>query len=141
MKNYTKITSWERDKIAVWLAEKISLREIGRRLVRSVSSLSDEVKRNSRNGVYTAISAQYLSDTRASVGRSKNSRKAGLIYNHIENKLMEGWTPEQISGRLKRDYHRKIVCHETIYRYIYCPENADKNLKEYLVRHHRYRSR
>jgi IS30 family transposase len=141
MKNHNKITWRERDKIAVWLAEKITLREIARRLERSVSSISDEIKRNTKDGVYTAISAQYLSVTRASSGRSKDSRKASWIYNHIENKLREGWTPEQIAGRLKREYHKKIVCHETIYRYVYCPENADKNLKEYLVRHHGRRSR
>lgn len=141
MKNHTKITAEERDKIAVWLAGKVGLREIGRRLGRGVSSISDEVKRNSKDGIYTAISAQYLSDVRASSGRSQNSRKARWIYNHIENKLREGWTPEQIAGRLKRDYRKKVVCHETIYRYIYCLENVDKNLKEYLVRHHRYRSR
>lgn len=141
MKNHNKITADERDKIAVWLAEKMTLREIGRRLGRSVSSISDEVKRNSKDGLYTAISAQYLSDTRASYGRSQNSRKASWVYTHVENRLREGWTPEQIAGRLKRDYRRKVVCHETIYRYIYCPENADKNLKEYLVRHHKYRSR
>lgn len=141
MKNHNKITAEERDKIAVWLAEKVTLREIGRRLGRSVSSISDEVKRNSKDGLYTAISAQYLSDTRASYGRSQNSRKASWVYTHVENRLREGWTPEQIAGRLKRDWKRKVVCHETIYRYIYCPENADKNLKEYLVRHHKYRSR
>lgn len=36
----------ERDKIAFWIGNKLSLREIARRLDRSPSSISDEIKRN-----------------------------------------------------------------------------------------------
>jgi len=49
------ITEQERDKIAIWLAEKHSFRDISRWLGRSVSSVCDEVERNNRNGVYSAI--------------------------------------------------------------------------------------
>lgn len=141
MKKHNKITAEERDKISVWLAEKQSLRNIGKLLGRSVSSISDEVKRNTRDGVYSAISAQSMSEFRARDCRRRNPRKDRWILDYAEDKLRNGWTPEQIAGRLKRDYGEKVVCHETIYRYIYSPENREKNLKEYLVRQHRYRSR
>jgi IS30 family transposase len=46
MKKRKKITPQERDKIAVWHAKEISIREIARRLERSPSSISREIKRN-----------------------------------------------------------------------------------------------
>lgn len=137
----THIKSTERDKIAIWLAEGQSFRDVANSLGRSISSISDEIKRNSRNGVYSPISAQLLSEQRNSRSRRQNPRKENWITSYVEDKLKLGWSPEQIAGRLNRDHKKKLICHETIYRYIYSPENKNKNLKEYLVRNHKYRSR
>ena len=55
-------------------------------------------------------------------------------------KLRDSWSPEQISGRLKKDYpHDKTrrISYETIYQYIFDPDNADEKLWEYLPRHRR----
>jgi len=141
MKKHIKLTPSERDEIAIWLAEKLSVREISRRLCRSVSTISDEVKRNSRNGVYSSISAQFISEKRNKNSRKFNARKDKWIFDYTEDKLKQGWSPEQISGRLNKDQGKHIVCHETIYRYIYSPESKHKNLTEYLVRNHKNRSR
>ncbi|MCL5411932.1 MAG: hypothetical protein M1150_04350 [Patescibacteria group bacterium] len=46
-------------------------------------------------------------------------------------KILEGWSPEQIAGRLKKENRKTIICHETIYDFIYDPENKDKKLWEY----------
>ena len=141
MINKPKITPKERDKIAVLLAEKTSLRTIAKLLGRSVSSISEEVKRNSRNGQYTALLAQELSTRRNTVSRTNNPLKSKAIYAYVCEKLRSGWSPEQIAGRLKRDNAGKhVICHETIYRYIYSREGRDKQLTEYLVRQH-YRRR
>ena len=64
MKKINKIDSHERDQIAVLLASGTSLRLIAKQLKRSVSSISEEVKRNSVDRVYKAIEAQELSQTR-----------------------------------------------------------------------------
>lgn len=137
----TKITPEERDKIAFLLASKTSLRTIAKELGRSVSSISEEVKRNSRNGKYTAITAQELSEERNTASRRNNPLKNPRVYAYVYEKLRSGWSPEQIAGRLKRDNKGKqIICHETIYRYIYSEKGREKNLTEYLVRHH-YRRR
>src|SRR4030066_1116729 len=135
------ITSKERDKIAILVAQKHSLRDIGLCLGRSVSSVSDEIKRNSKNGVYSSISAQNMSEIRNSLSRKQNPRKNRWVISYVEDKLKLGWSPEQIAGRLKREHKKQVLCHETIYRYIYQPENKSKNLKEYLVRYHKHRSR
>lgn len=136
-----KISPEERDKIAILLAEKTSLRSIARQLGRSVSSISEEVKRNSRNGQYSALLAQELSEQRNTASRRSNPLKSPAIYSYVYDKLRSGWSPEQIAGRLKRDNgNKQVLCHETIYRYIYSREGKEKNLTEYLVRHH-YRRR
>mgnify|MGYP001559783066 FL=1 len=46
----------------------------------------------------------------------ENDRK---LRRHIARKLKLLWSPEQIAGRLKRIIGRTIVCHETIYAYLY----------------------
>lgn len=135
------ITPKERDNIARWLAEKCSIRDISRRLDRSVSSISNEIKRNSSGGIYCSISAQNASKIRNSLSRQQNPRKDVWIISYVEDKLKLGWSPEQISGRLKREHKKNIISHEAIYQYIYKPENKSKNLKEYLVRYHKFRSR
>jgi len=141
MKKKQKISSGERDQIATLLASGVSLRKIALTLERSVSSISDEVKRNSIEGSYRSIAAQELSKQRNIQSRRNNPLKSAQIFSYVVDKLRCGWSPEQIAGRLKRENKGKnTLCHETIYRYIYSEEGRKKELVEYLVRHH-YRRR
>ena len=137
MKKAPKLTVNERDHIAVWLAAKVSLREISRRLSRSVSSVSCEVKRNSVNGVYAAYAAQVIASGRNLKSRRLNPQKINRVYGYVIKKLRCGWTPEQIAGRLRRNHKgQPVICHETIYRYIYSEAGKAKGLFDYLPRHH-----
>ena len=137
MKKRSKINATERDKIAVLLAAGNSVREIARQLDRSVSSVSEEVKRNRVEGKYTSIAAQKLSEKRNVSSRKTNPLKNKKIYAYVCEKLRCGWSPEQIAGRLKKENKGKsVIVHETIYRYIYSQEGRDKKLSEYLTRHH-----
>src|SRR5512144_1525470 len=70
MTTHQKLTSHERDKIAYWYAVGESLREMARRLGRSPSSISDEIKRNTVDGRYHSIRAH-----QASEARRQNSHK------------------------------------------------------------------
>lgn len=141
MKKQTKLSASERDQIGISLAAGISLRAIARTLNRSISTISDEVKRNSAGGVYQPHQAQLLSEERNRQSRKLNPLKSPQIYAYAVRKLRDGWSPEQIAGRLRRNHKGKtVLCHETIYRYIYSEEGKDKHLSEYLVRqHHRRR--
>lgn len=140
MKKINKIKDWERDQIAILLSSGTSKRSIARKLGRSMSSIVDEVKRNSHKGEYQAIKAEELSQKRNRKSRKSNPLKNPKIYSYVCLKLREGWSPEQIAGRLKRDNKGKtVICHETIYRYIYSPEGKSKQLTEYLVRKHKRR--
>ena len=140
MKKINKIKAWERDQIAIMLATSCSKRAIARRLNRSLSSILAEIKRNSVSGQYLATYAERLSQLRSRRSRRTNPLKDRAIYSYVVDKLRCGWSPEQIAGRLKRDNKGKtIICHETIYRYIYSKQGKDKKLFEYLVRQHRKR--
>lgn len=132
-----KISAEERDKIAVYLASKFSIRSIAKKLERSSSSISEEIKRNSISGEYRSISAQLLSNERNVKSRRTNPLKNPKIFAYVFDKLRSGWSPEQISGRLKKKNKGKsIICHETIYRYIYGDSGKKRNLSEYLTRQH-----
>ena len=140
MKKINKIKAWERDQIAILLASGASKRLIGRKLGRSMSSIIGEINRNSINGEYQAIRADELSQKRNDKSRKTNPLKSPEIYRYVYDKLRCGWTPQQIAGRLKRDNNdQTIICHETIYNYIYSKEGKAKELHEYLVRKHRKR--
>ena len=51
------------------------------------------------------------------------------LEEEIEEKLKLYWSPEQIAGRLRRELGRTIICHETIYQYLY---HQRRDLKKYL---------
>ena len=139
-----QIQSNERDKIAILKAKGLSIREISRRLDRSPSTISRELKRNHWSDSYEAIHAQRLTDKRKIESRHRHPLKNKLIYSYVLEKLKEGWSPEQICGRLKRDNKGKtIICHETIYSFVHKDENLEKGLWEYLTlkrrkRHKKY---
>lgn len=105
-----------------------------------MSSIIDEINRNSINGKYQAIEASQLSQDRNHKSRRSNPLKNPSIYSYVYDKLRCGWSPEQIAGRLKRDNNgQTVICHETIYNYVYSEEGKEKKLHEYLVRQHRRR--
>jgi len=122
----------ERDKIALLLASGVSLRLIAKKLSRSVSSISEEVKRNSYSGEYRAIHAQRLSNNRKNNSHHRHPLKNKLVYAYVLEKLKEGWSPEQIDGRLKLKNGHRVISYECIYQFIFNPQNKDKRLWEYL---------
>ena len=53
---------------------------------------------------------------------------------HVEDHLAMGWSPEQISGRLRREKSEHMISHEAIYRFIYRPKIKPLKLHRYLPR-------
>lgn len=140
MKKRTKIQAWERDRVAVLLSSGVSIRSIARELGRSHSSILSEIKRNSVDGQYQAIRANDLSRKRNTASRRTNPLKDPATYSYVIDKLRCGWSPEEIAGRLRRENDGEtVICHETIYNYVYGWDGKKRNLFEYLVRQHRKR--
>lgn len=90
-------------------------------LHRDHTVIDREIDRNSGEFLpYTAERAQEYAERRM---RKKNTRKLEISKNadllkFVEERLSELDSPEQIAGKLKC-FHKKYVCHETIYDYLY----------------------
>lgn len=136
-----KLTEDERDCIAMLRSQGISIREIGRRLSREHSTILREIKRNRFGEYYVAIHAQNLAEERKSEAGRRTPLKNKLIYSYVLEKLGEGWSPEQIAGRLALEQGKHIISHETIYRFIYGKENKEEKLWEYLPRKQKHRKK
>ena len=132
MHKISKLTPNDRDQIALFLSKGLSLRAVAKELGRNASSISREVIRNRFGDFYVAISAQYQSDKRKELGRKRPPLKSPDTYAYVLEKLRDGWSPEQICGRLKLEKGKTVIGVETIYRFIYLEENKHLRLFEYL---------
>lgn len=132
--HHNKLTAQERDLIAVLRGGGIGIREIARRLKRSPSTISEEITRNNFEGVYVAIHAQYETDKRKELARRRHPLKDRDTYSYVLKHLEAGWSPEEIAGRLAKKKGRRMICHETIYQFVYQKENSSKELWECLPR-------
>jgi IS30 family transposase len=140
-KHHTKLSAKERDLIAVWRGGGVKIREIARRLGRSPGTISDEIKRNNFDDHYVAIHAQALTERRKAQARRRCPLKDKRTYSYVLDKLMLGWSPEQIAGRLELEQGRKVIHHETIYQFVYSKENKHMDLWEYLPRKQKRRKK
>ena len=113
----------ERETVMVMHAQGASMRAIARELDRSPSTGSRELGRNtSRTAPYRASTAHGLAESRAR--RPKPTRLAGneRLREHVQHKLLERLSPEQIAARLVVDFPDEPemrVSHETIYRALF----------------------
>lgn len=120
---YQHINVKERYSLMYLLQMNLSYREIGRRLNRSHTSISREVKRNGRQ--YPWCYVDDVADKKAQQRRCKPTHKKKRnnhsLYNRVLHKLHLGWSPDAISGWLRKRSTKKSkwVTRETIYRWIY----------------------
>ena len=74
--------------------------------------------------IYEPVHAQAVAENRKqNAWLAKQPLKNKKIYAYVFKKLTGGWSPEQISGRLREEDHPGDptwqICHETIYQFIY----------------------
>lgn len=141
---HTKLTSTERLLLSSWKQEGLSNKECGKRLGRDVSTIGRELKRNGFKNkeegvyIYEPLNADFQAKSRQQKAYSaKQPLKNKQIFSYAMEKLVDGWSPEQIEGRLRFEHPYNPEWHisyEAIYQYIYAPENREKKLFEYLRR-------
>lgn len=118
----THLAREERRELGYYLSKRYSLRQIARLLGRSVSTISEEIKRNKVKGVYDPEKA----DHKAYV-RRKDAKYQGMkieenreLRDHVHQKIGEDWSPELIAGRSKqRKDPFPSVSAKGIYRYLH----------------------
>src|SRR5919205_3889716 len=135
MSGGTHLTLGEREQLAVLKAEGLSLRAIARALGRAASTVSRELRRNALPG------GGYLPVHAEGCYRERRQRRAVLerdakLGRFVRGRLLEGWTPEQIAGWLKRGEERQLraVSCETIYAFVHRPGQKGEKLWKLLPR-------
>ena len=141
---YHQITSGERYAIAALRKRKLSVRAIGVELGRSASTVSRELRRNlSTQGRYSPPKADSYAVARRRRSR-RNSHFGSDEWGIVEHLIGLDWSPEQVSGWLRR--HRVLsISHETIYLRVWHDKQVGGELWRHLRqaakrRRKRYRS-
>ncbi len=124
---YKHLSIEEREKIQEHLWQKKSLRWIARKIGRSHSSLSREMKRNCpKRRKYAPRKANERALVKRTSRGRKDRLKSGAIRTYVADHLKRGWSPEQIAGRMKLEKVGSIS-HEAIYQYIYAQVHRGGN--------------
>jgi len=128
MKNETKSNAKnthfcyeERVKIEFLFSESYGVSKIARKISRSKSSVSDEIKLNSVKGVYTAKKAQLKAYQRRWRAKFQSMKIAddSVLRDYVESRVKRYWSPEDISGRIKFvDTGIAYANKDTIYKYL-----------------------
>src|SRR3954469_8753031 len=141
----THLELGERERLAGPKAEGLSLRAIARQLGRAASTVSRELRRNALpKGGYLPVHAEgCYRERRQRPAVLEGERGLGPVLERderlgrfVRERLLEGWTPEQIAGWLRRGEERGLgrVSAETIYAFIHRPGQKGEKLWKLLPR-------
>ncbi len=138
--NYQQLTDSQRYQIEAYLKANFTLTLIAEELGVHKSTISREIKRNSKKRVYNAGFAQLISTE-----RKKESYKHSVFDASMKqyiNKAMaqKQWSPEQIKGRCDLE-GISMVSVERIYQYIYWDQSQSGVLYKYLRTARRWRKK
>lgn len=135
---HKKFTQTERELLSQWLIQGVAKKECARLLGRDIRTIQREIIRNKTRVavgwndwqmLYEPIHAQHIAEQRKQHAfLAKQPLKNKQIYSYILKHLRQGWSPEQIAGRLRNVDHPDDpswhICHETIYQFIYKKKTA-----------------
>ena len=125
-RKYEQLSLDERCEIARFQAEGQTIRQIAAALDRSPSTISREIRRNRGRGVsYKPSYAQ--EQTRARRWAGSRLERDPALRRAVLERLEQGWSPEQVAGRLAREAGRTMISYESIYRFIYAQIARTKN--------------
>jgi len=129
------LTLDEREEIRVGIEHDETDEQIGVRIGRHRSTVWREIRSNGGRGAYRAVRADERADQAA--GRRRLlwfETRRWLWEIVVERLIVDKWSPEQISRRLRKDHPddpQWWVSHETIYQTIYIQARGE--LRQQLV--------
>ena len=130
------LTLSEREEIRAGLSARMSIRAIARSLNRSPSTISREVQRNRGRRGYKAVNDNNRANRMAKRPKVCLLERNPQLRNLVQEKLESKWSPEQISGWLRRTFPRQNMMQisaETIYKTLYFRNRSA--LHHMLVKH------
>ena len=126
--NYTRLSMRERCLISTFLSMSAKVSLIAERSGRHRSTIYRELNRNTQGERYMPGIAHALAIERHPKPDNKLQTHADLNH-YVRTGLENGWSPEQISGRMRAEKQYFYVCAESIYRFVY----RNKNLGLYKL--------
>jgi len=133
---YRHLTRSEREKIAVYREEGYNFTDISKKLKRTTSTITRELKRNSCSSKigYIAEFAQHHTERRRCLANSKQEKIAedSHLMKYIVEKLRARWSPEDIAQKLveqSEQLNLPLVSVQTIYTWI---KKRHPEMKRYL---------
>lgn len=142
MNEFKHLSLYERQRIEKYIRQKKSLRFIAGKLGRSVSSISDEIKNNSTDGVYDAKKADhkaYVKRWQSKTQCMKVAMDPDLKKFVLESMKNDDQSPEGISGRLKHvRTDIQYASTKAIYNFVWSPggRQVERHLYSKSVKKH-----
>lgn len=115
------LTIEERDRIGQLIHQGAEQAEIAKALNRSPATISRELARNRTAGEYLAAQAHSRAERRRRQRPLQTRMDRPEINDAVRRGLADYWSPEQIAGRLQRDFPdqpQRHIAAQTIYTWI-----------------------
>jgi transposase, IS30 family len=129
-KNYKHLSQSDRDRIEALLNAGHKQKEIAQVLDCDSATISREIKRNrkkircrggNKDGQYKASVANHKAYVRRKYSKHQGMKinESKDLKNHIIASLKKGWSPDEISGRMKKDNQLFYASKDLIYNWLY----------------------
>jgi transposase, IS30 family len=121
---YAHLVKSQRLELSILRSKGYSYRDIAHVMKIHYSTVSREIKRNSmrHTGEYVPEKANHKAYRKRKYSKYDGMKisRDPLLFGYVVNGLKSGWSPEEISGRLKLD-HARILSFKIIYKWLYSP--------------------
>lgn len=139
-RTYSHIDMDERRKIARWRTAGLTVDIIAEKLGRHRSTIFREIRRNmfiddavpNLNGYYCVTAHDMARERRTKL---RKLMRFSHVRQSVIDRIMHGWSPQQIAGRMRLERHPVSVSHETIYKFAYSSDGQAIKLWRHLPEH------
>ena len=139
-RTYSHIDMDERRKIARWRTAGLTVDIIAEKLGRHRSTIFREIRRNmfiddavpNLNGYYCVTAHDMARERRTKL---RKLMRFSHVRQSVIDRIMHGWSPQQIAGRMRLERHPISVSHETIYKFAYSSDGQAIKLWRHLPEH------
>lgn len=134
--SYSHIKSSQRNELSALLKTKLKKKDIAKLLDKDRTSIYRELRRNNtlnKSGYDARLAKEQTKERRIRANkRFKKVENNIWLRNYLVRKIKKNWSPEQIAGRIERNWKRdksRQIGKDSIYKYIY---GERKDLVKYL---------
>ncbi len=136
-RTYSQIDMDERRRIAKWRTAGLSATVIAEKLGRHRSTIFRELSRNAFEDAQMPELSGYYCVTANEMARERRAKLRKLArFAHVRRsvieRIMHGWSPQQIAGRMRLERHPISVSYETIYKFAYSADGLAIKLWRHL---------